>query len=522
MGEQLTLYKKTVRKVPDYIQGIKTKFDSLGIFTINLGSDRKKSIELITIEYPNWIKLTITGPDIVDNYLRTKYEELGEWLVQWRIKEESNSGQNNSLIQEFDRIIEQIKIGILAVIFAHESNNNNNRLNFEEFEFIAATVFNAYKNLLFDNIVMNGKKDQFRTIFWPSGQTSISWQDFILLLNKSLILFIQGGINEIYLTEIKASLNIKNNQITFANLDNIFSYFWGSLRNFRRFINRNYLYGIINQGLQNNLVPYSLLSRNFNAGLPTLYITVTLCPMPNFTGKTFEIGPRGMEKSRRNVSDQIVTFGKDSNEEFTNDISIPNMQSLDNIFAFIFVNYKGYNLVDIAPRGSVKIKLPPNEEIRLEKDMVIIIGHNHVFVVDFDEKKSIPIGNNRAYLLTIKGNEDCKTTSKFGDVTPDDFKKKITIGRDDDNHVSLVHDDISWKHAECYYKQEDNSWYMKDLNSRNGTFYKLKKKTEICEANRNISNNWYDPNEGKPSEAYLIKHESTFIVENFTFYCVFK
>ena len=63
---------------------------------------------------------------------------------------------------------------------------------------------------------------------------------------------------------------------------------------------------------------------------------------------------------------------------------------------------------------------------------------------------------------------------------------------------------------------------MKDLNSRNGTFYKLKKKTEICEANRNISNNWYDPNEGKPSEAYLIKHESTFIVENFTFYCVFK
>ena len=53
MGEQLTLYKKTVRKVPDYIQGIKTKFDSLGIFTINLGSDRKKSIELMTIEYPN-------------------------------------------------------------------------------------------------------------------------------------------------------------------------------------------------------------------------------------------------------------------------------------------------------------------------------------------------------------------------------------------------------------------------------------------------------------------------------------
>ena len=165
--------------------------------------------------------------------------------------------------------------------------------------------------------------------------------------------------------------------------------------------------------------------------------------MPNFTGKTFEIGPRGMEKSRRNVSDQIVTFGKDSNEEFTNDISIPNMQSLDNIFAFIFVNYKGYNLVDIAPRGSVKIKLPPNEEIRLENDMVIIIGHNHVFVVDFDEKNSIPIGNNRAPLLKIKGNEDCKTTSKFGDVTPDDFKKKITIGRDDDNRVSLVHDDIS-------------------------------------------------------------------------------
>ena len=56
---------------------------------------------------------------------------------------------------------------------------------------------------------------------------------------------------------------------------------------------------------------------------------------------------------------------------------------------------------------------------------------------------------------------------RFGEVTD------ITVGREDDNLISPIVDSISRHHARIFFK--DSSWFVKDLDSTNGTFLNDKK-----------------------------------------------
>ena len=56
---------------------------------------------------------------------------------------------------------------------------------------------------------------------------------------------------------------------------------------------------------------------------------------------------------------------------------------------------------------------------------------------------------------------------RFGEVTD------ITIGREDDNVISPIVDSISRHHARIFFK--DSSWFVKDLDSTNGSFLNDKK-----------------------------------------------
>ena len=56
---------------------------------------------------------------------------------------------------------------------------------------------------------------------------------------------------------------------------------------------------------------------------------------------------------------------------------------------------------------------------------------------------------------------------RFGEVTD------ITVGREDDNLISPIVDSISRHHARIFFK--DSSWFVKDLDSTNGSFLNDKK-----------------------------------------------
>jgi len=76
-----------------------------------------------------------------------------------------------------------------------------------------------------------------------------------------------------------------------------------------------------------------------------------------------------------------------------------------------------------------------------------------------EEKKDKAI-NEPGLTLNIENNEQI-VEKKFN-------KSKITIGRHPKNDLQLSSTAVSATHATIY--QQDNQWWLEDLNSKNGTF----------------------------------------------------
>jgi hypothetical protein len=284
-------------------------------------------------------------------------------------------------------------------------------------------------------------------------------------------------------------------------LNQIYDYFFGSLTSFVKFLNRNYQYGLVEQGLNNALITYQALQRSQDTRMKNKRLVITHCPFPHLREKEFVLTPNGLENSSRFCSDRLIIFGKEANEEFTTDITLPNVGGIDSIFAFIFVNHFGYHLIDISKRASVKIKVSSADPSVLNKDNIVILAKLHAYLIEISD--GVDFGGGQISSLIFKPAPGSKTTAGTQErrLTASD-NKKFVIGRDATCDLVISHADISARHAEIWFEL-GRGWLIRDLDSSNGTYIKLKNNTQQFALS--------------PSDPFKLEGFTVFCVENFTF-----
>ncbi|OMJ68405.1 hypothetical protein SteCoe_34143 [Stentor coeruleus] len=513
-----TVYQKTTASIPESVLQAQSEFKKLQIYTIGLTPQRSGRIEYFFEHEINWLTYCINYKNEISNYLQNKFHEFINILDEWKKKESESGGKNQGMLESIDQKFGAIRRGVLAVLLCRKGYT------FEDYERVADYMLSAYPRDHFDTLILKGKKDFFQAHIWTKNSSTMNWNDFITNLNNDFFLMFENGINIIFQKEIKKHLNI-GETVEYSILDQIFSYIIGSSSLFRKVVNRNYLYNCINEALDKEGAIYDRLPV-FQDSRKSAKIILTHSPIPDLNGRTYEISNFGVENSERFLRDHIVTFGKDSNEEFSNDITLPNMNDVDSIFAFIFINANGFNLIDISSKGSVRIKLHPNKRIELEPGMIIIIGTNHQFSVriklhpnkriELEPGMIIIIGTNHQFTvnslglifldgfnqhhLCIQPSQDDKTTNKMK-VQSLEGNDKIYIGKDKSCHMRVDYPDVSDQHA--YFEKINGKWFLRDNYSERGTFYKLKKMKNITKQ--------------KPSASFSLKNNRVFMVQRFIF-----
>ena len=510
----ITFKERVIKDLPEYIQQIVKKYDSLGIYSINISQNIRNSIEALLKIDVKWVELMHKNAQDFHNYVKTSLKELEDFLNVWENLERQSAGSNGQLMDQAQKILDKIRVSFLAIMIWRNPRSLNNldrselvysqTLNSERhtIEHFASEVIRAGRGQKFEILVLNGKRDFFRTKIWTAGRPEMGSDEFFEYFKDDLHLFLDGEpINPIYIKEIKRQLNIENT-VNSQVLERIYNYFFASYVNFVKFLNRNFQYGLVEKGLIENGLTYETLQRSHNTTLRNKTLTISHCPFPHLRDKSFLLTPSGIQSSQRFCDDKLIIFGKEAAEEFTTDVTLPNVGGIDSIFAFIYVNHFGYHLVDISKRATVRIKPLPDRPFVLEEDMIVIFARTQAYIINITE--SISVGGFNASSLILKpapGNKATLNKNEYR-ITIDSGKKFI-IGRDQTCNLVIPHNDISSLHAEIFHDQSQGKWMMRDLNSSNGTYFKLKSNKQQ-----------YDLT---PSNSYFIDGLTIFCVENFVF-----
>lgn len=461
----LTVYQKTTRSLPTSIADCKKTFDQISIFRINLKSFRENQIKTLLEDDVRWLEFVLYGHTTVEQQLNFAFNKLNVWINSWIAAESVSAGNNSGMLSECDSLIETCYCQILAIMIFRKDHP------FENYVEYAQYIYRAYQNRPFSYKIFMGKKDLFQQICWPINTHDWLFDDFIQELNNHLFLFIEKGINEIFKAEIKKKLNLE--MVPLNKLGEIFSYLIGSFDGFRKFINRNYLYGVIEKGIEKQGVSYERLKYMQNQML-SLEIVISYSNFTEYNGKVFKVDSTGIRGSDRYIEDHLITFGKDSAEEFTNDISLPNMKDIDSIFAAIFINTNGLNIIDISKYSTVKIKIAPGKSIQIFDDMVIVLSRLHQFVINIIDGVNMA-GRQKVLKLSSFGNcVSTQTINQCAFISGQEF----SIGSDLNCTFRIQAQDIKTVHA-IIKRNYDDSYYISDCNTETGTFYRLKTKAQI-------------------------------------------
>lgn len=490
MEETKTLvYTETRCEFPEFIKSTINAYNSLGIRKTNIWQNLREEFENFLNIDLKWVKFAKNLPPEVANYLDIHFMNMTNWLFEWN--------ENANILPMFENLLKELKIALLTMILYHTGRR------IEEFTNLARNTYDVHSKKKFENLISIGKKDYFLTYLWGNG-VSLNWNEFIRTVDNDLKPFC-GGINRVYEKEIKKDLHIQEN-IMRMDLDRFFNYIWGSQDSFARFINRNYLYGLLETGLEKNFTNYQRIQSEWNTRIPALRLHISKCKLETHRHREYLLEIDGIHNSNRFLGDKIVTFGKEDYEEFSNDISLPKIEKFDSIVAFIYTNNNGFNLVDISQNGIVNVKVNEIRPIEIVEGMIIVFGNIHAFQVNFipgptinGKKSSIPI---------ISGSNTCVRTKNFSPVHPNNLDEPFTIGKNPNNDLVINYEDISEQHARMYWDRKRNKWFLVDGSvekgaSRNGTFYKLKTRTEI--------------DTKVPSSALLLEVFTVFMIQDYLF-----
>jgi hypothetical protein len=487
--QTVTVYKKTTKPTLDFIENCRKTFLDLSIFKINLGKPRENQLDTLLNHDTRWLEFVLYEDVSVKQQLNICFQGIQDWMDNWRTNETAKASHNAEMLPVCDNLIDRCYVILLAILMHKKFYNFQDTLTYAQY------VYSAYKGRPFAFMVYMGKKDFYQQYCWPVNTVEIDFSSFINELNTHFYLFFEQGINRIFQGEIKKDLGLQ--RVPLAMLERIFSFMIGSFDAFRRFINRNYLYSLIDSGLGGQGVDYGRLNGMQNHS-NQYEISITNANFAGYAGMKFFVDHSGIPSSRRYIGDHLITFGKDSAEEFTNDISLPNTNDLDSIFAIIFINHYGLNLIDISELSTVKIKLEPGEKFPVKDDMVVVLAKSHQFVINFFDGLDFG-GNSKSIKLSSFGN--CKTTATIGQCQIMS-KERFTIGSSSSCDFQIKASDVKGTHA-IISKGSNGNFFIEDNESNDGTFYRLKTKSQI--------------DNGEPSEFITLNNDNVFQVKFFTF-----
>jgi hypothetical protein len=156
------------------------------------------------------------------------------------------------------------------------------------------------------------------------------------------------------------------------------------------------------------------------------------------------------------------------------------------------------NLFDISEQANVKIRIEYGQRIQVKDDLVIVLAKSHQFVINFVQGVIFGDGGE-SIKLSAFGN--CKTTQTINncEIIMDDV---FTIGKSSECNFQILQNDVDDIHAKIY-RDRDNKFYIEDNKSKEGTYYKLKTKSQI--------------EKGEPSNFINLKDGQIFQVKFFTF-----
>lgn len=496
-NSKLTVYTMTVKTLSLYILEAVKAYERFSAFNLSRLENRIRASRLKELlkKDINILKYKNSTILYIDREINESFSALSNWLKTFY--EISNSGQifEESSLCILDQYINNCYCSLMYV-FICTSEDKMEKFNEKN-----------VKNGICKEIYSNGFMKAVRILICREINDTANYVTnlniFLDQFNPYLYSFLEGKINSIFMSEIRNSFVGRNNingisnlRFTFDNVEYMISYIYSE---FGSFIARNYLYSVIEQSLIDNGTTYGLLQSDYipNPTMPLFSITIT-CGSQSYVDKEYLVTRKGIEGSIRHASDCLITLGRESREEFINDITLPDINETDSIFGVIFINSLGLNLIDISKEYIIWMKLEEEKEYKLKKGIYLRFGKSTEFEIDFGT--GLLIGGKSEIINIIS----LGTTNKIISINQGYNQEKIfKIGTGTNCDMKLEDSECNELHAEIFYNTSDKNYYIRDKQSKKGTFRRLKKKNQILSK--------------KPSSLITLENGQVFFVQNYGF-----
>ena len=461
----LTVYKGTTVPLNKEIADCLEKFNNLFTLKAHL-KERAQIISNLLKSDTKWLEICSNQSEALKSQLSQAFYKLASWIEEFH-----HSDNRDNIIGEVDEYIRNCYVSIIQAFLYDEDNS-------EITQRISEQAYRNYKSKDF-SFIIKYSVETFIMQYWDTLNNRILYDSLKEILSTLLKNFTKNGINKIYIKEIEKHLAITNPEISKEKLKEIISYIYASYDCFRRFINRNFLYGQIEKSLREASVFYEGLEemQDENCSNCKYMIRISAAPIPSYENREFLVERAGITNSDRYVDDYLITIGRESEEEFVNDITLPGCNETDSIFGLIFITKNGLNLIDISSQADILVKIPANGVVEIEDGMILIFGKSHQVVVDFASENGISGAQQSLKISSFGG---CQTTKTILNMEINQFSG-FNTGKNN-YQLNLPYDDIAQNHAQIYFDDEKQKFVIRDIENEYGTFYKLKKKREI-EAN---------------------------------------
>jgi hypothetical protein len=531
--ETITVYLKTVKDINEQVKQAAATYKKFTVHKVNLTYQRVSRLNELFDTCNKWLQYYSSKVDELDLKLTQTFRYLDLWLGDWYRSENQNAGAQRNRLPELDRKLNDCYIAVLQ-IFIYNGRESTSKVNEVARRIVECAQYRSFPNMVCEGLEEIVKHANHFRRPWVDIKTLV--QDY---MGDHFKLFMPDGVNLILLDELKKICNLETNTIFLSQIPDFISCIYTNFESFRKIINRNYLYNLVAQGLEERGVGYPSLIDVQNDEITEYYekyqeylqekekfqtqleddiefrefsppndcefkvlykLKITETIYQSFLNREYDICSLGLPESKRYMKDFLITLGKDSAEEFSNDITLPNLNDIDSIFAIMYLSRTGLFLMDLSSDAVIKMKLEAGGEIKLRDNLVIVLGKNHQFKVNI--RKGIEFGGMRIDTIKLSSFADCQSTRTIGEKQVD-IDNPLIIGRGADCHFQIPMEDIAKQHAEIYFNSENQSYMLKDLNTGSSTSYKLKSSIEI--------------EEKSPSIPVKLEHNQIFFIGDFTF-----
>ncbi|CAG9314626.1 unnamed protein product [Blepharisma stoltei] len=444
------------------LAGLKNEFDGLGILQVNLGT-LKQEIKDFYEEIIHRLEIKRIDESILQLLLNS-FEGFRQCLVEYRANEMKHPGTSDEIKLKIKEALKNINIALTTLLIGYP----------EYLEYTSQIAYNYFSvgTYSLDECIYKSKAAFHSNYLIGPDHENINWRIFWNNFSKDLD-YALIPVSWILEREIKHQVNRGEEEVKTSRIEEFYKHIWLSRARFNSFKGRAELL----KNLQNNLkIDYQLLQCQERLN-QILILRVSGSPQPAYPkfpkGMTYEIGPLGLEGSDRYCRDRLVLFGKEIDENYINDITLPNATSLKPLQMAIYCSPRGFALQDFSEQGTY-VKIKKDEFREVKKGLIIRLGFAWEIVIkdleypSRDPYSSSSLNEGCNIVLITHGNTECHAHKICSKDLPEFY-----IGRNPrQNTITVDEKSVSGQHIQFAFF--NNMWMMKDLSS-NGVWIRVGK-----------------------------------------------